>query len=59
MSEALGGPVRLKLSAYAIRTVEHKGGLDAFLLDARDTELTPEVLRLKKRVKKALAGATV
>ena len=59
MSEALGRPVRLKLSAYAIRTVEHKGGLDAFLLDARDTELTPEVLRLKKRVKKALAGATV
>ena len=59
MSEALGGPVRLKLSAYAIRTVEHKGGLDAFLLDARDTELTPEVLRLKKRVKKALAGATI
>ena len=58
MSEALGRPVRLKLSAYAIRTVEHKGGLDAFLLDARDTELTPEVLRLKKRVKKALAGAT-
>ena len=59
MSEALGMSVSLKLSAYAIRTVEHKGGLDAFLLDARDTELTPEVLRLKKRVKKALAGATV
>ncbi|PPR70831.1 MAG: 50S ribosomal protein L28 [Alphaproteobacteria bacterium MarineAlpha3_Bin4] len=59
MSEALGMSVRLKLSAYGIRTVEHKGGLDAFLLDARDTELTPEVLRLKKRVKKALAEATV
>ena len=47
MSEALGEPVRLKLSVYAIRTVEHKGGLDAFLLDASDAELTPEGLRLK------------
>ena len=59
MSEALGKPGRLKLSAYAIRTVEHKGGLDAFLLGARDAELTPEVLRLKKRVKKALSATIV
>jgi len=57
MSAALGKPVKLRLSAYAIRTVEHKGGLDAFLLDARDADLTTEVRRLKKRVQKALAGA--
>ena len=48
-----GRPVRLKVSAYAIRTVERKGGLDAFLLDARDSELTTEIRRLKRRIKKA------
>ncbi len=52
-SEALGKPVRLKVSAYAIRTVERKGGLDAFLMDARTADLTPEIQRLKKRIKKA------
>jgi len=52
-SEALGQGVRLKVSAYAIRTVEQKGGLDAFLLDTQDANLEPEILRLKKRIKKA------
>ena len=52
-SEALGTSVRLKVSSYAIRTVEKKGGLDAFLMDTRDADLTPEILRLKKRIKKA------
>lgn len=57
-SDALGKPVRLKLSAYAIRTVERKGGLDAFLLDARDAGLAPEARRLKRRIKKALSQPT-
>ncbi len=52
-SEALGKSVRLKVSAHAIRTVERKGGLDAFLLDARDSDLTPDIRRLKRRIKKA------
>ncbi|MCH8238191.1 MAG: 50S ribosomal protein L28 [Proteobacteria bacterium] len=52
-SEALGQPIRLKVSAHAIRTVERKGGIDAFLMDARDSELTPEIRRLKRRIKKA------
>jgi len=56
MSEALGTMVRLRLSASALRTVEHKGGLDAFLLDTLDADLTPEFRRLKKRVKKAVAA---
>jgi len=56
MSEALGIMVRLRLSASALRTVEHKGGLDAFLLDTLDADLTPEFRRLKKRVKKAVAA---
>ena len=52
-SEALGKSVRLKLSAYAIRTVERKGGLDAFLLAAHTADLPLEIQRLKKRIKKA------
>ncbi len=52
-SEALGKSVRLKLSVYAIRTVERKGGLDAFLLAARTQDLPTEIQRLKRRIKKA------
>ena len=55
LSEALGTSVRMRLSAAAIRTVEHKGGLDAFLLGTRADNLSPEILRLKKRVKNAIA----
>ena len=53
MSDALGRSVRLRVSTAAIRTVEHKGGLDAFLLDARDSDLNLEMRRLKKRIKSA------
>ena len=55
LSEALGTSVRMRLSAAAIRTVEHKGGLDAFLLGTRADSLSPEILRIKKRVKNAIA----
>jgi len=55
-SDSLGTSVRLRVSAAAIRTLEHKGGLDAFLLDARDADLTVELRRLKKRVKTAVAA---
>lgn len=54
-SQALARPVRLRLTPHAIRTVEQKGGLDAFLLDARDGELEPAILKLKKQIKKAIA----
>ena len=57
MSTVLDEKVRLRHSMSALRTVEHKGGLDAFLLDTRDADLTPEMLRLKKRIKKAQAAA--
>ena len=55
-SDALGTKVRLRLSIHALRTIEYKGGLDAFLVDARDADLAPEVRRIKKRIKKALAA---
>lgn len=54
-SQALARPVRLRLTPHAIRTVEQKGGLDAFLLDARDADLEPAMLKLKKQIKKAIA----
>ena len=56
-SDALGRMVRLKVSVSAIRTVEHKGGLDAFLLDASDADLAPAVVKIKKLVKKAQVKA--
>lgn len=56
MSETLGTMVRLRVSMHALRTIEHKGGLDAFLLDTRSIELTPELRRLKKRIQKAKAA---
>lgn len=57
LSDALGKTVRLRLSVRAIRTIEHKGGLDAYLLDTADAKLPEEALALKRRVKKALAAA--
>ena len=56
LSETLGTMVRLRVSMHALRTIEHKGGLDAFLLDARSTGLSPEVRRLKKRIQRAKAA---
>ena len=55
MSDALGKTVRLRLATNTLRTIEHKGGLDAFLLGARDTKLSLEGRRLKRRIRKALA----
>ncbi|HEB79166.1 MAG TPA: 50S ribosomal protein L28 [Rhodospirillales bacterium] len=53
LSDALGKPVRLRLCNHTLRTIEHKGGLDAFLLGSRNSKLSAEGLRLKRRVKKA------
>ena len=55
MSDSIGETVKLRACTSALRTVEHKGGLDSFLLDTRDVELTTEMLRLKKRIKKIVA----
>ena len=56
MSESLGTTVRLRVSMNALRTIEHKGGLDAFLLDAKAAQLPIELRRLKKRIQKAKAA---
>ena len=49
------GPVRLRLSAAAIRTIEFKGGIDAFVKAMPDSKLSPEIRRLKKRITTAEA----
>ena len=56
LSDVLGESVRLRLSTRALRTVDHKGGLDAFLLDAHTDDLPSDLRRLKKRVQKAIAA---
>lgn len=55
LSDALGQMVRLRLTVHAIRTIEHNGGLDAFLLGTPDSKLTAEARRVKRRIEKAAA----
>lgn len=57
LSDALGTTLRLRVTAHAIRTVEKKGGIDAFLLDAKDDVLSLNARRLKRRVQKATVAA--
>ncbi len=52
-SEALGQTHRLRISAHALRSVDHRGGLDAFLAKARDIELSPKALKIKRDIAKA------
>ena len=56
-SDALGRAVRLRIAASALRSVEHRGGLDAFLLKAADSELSQGARALKREVEKKLAAA--
>ncbi|ALK07854.1 50S ribosomal protein L28 [Blastochloris viridis] len=52
-SDVLGREVRLRVSANAIKTVDHRGGFDAFLVKARAEELSPRALEMKRAVEKA------
>lgn len=54
-SDILGASVRLRISVNGIRTVEHNGGLDAFLLNTPDRRLPTEALELKRRLERAQA----
>lgn len=56
MSEALGRTFRLRISAAALRTVDHRGGLDSFLSVARDTDLSDRARRIKRDIEKAGAA---
>lgn len=57
-SDALRRKVSLRVSTRAMRSVQKNGGLDAYLLSRADAELAPPGLKLKRQVKKALAGSS-
>ncbi len=54
-SESLGRTFRLRISNHALRSVDHRGGLDAFLAKAKDDELSSDALAIKKEIAKAQA----
>jgi large subunit ribosomal protein L28 len=57
ISDALGRKVRLRVSAHGLKSVEHRGGLDAFLLKASDDDLSERCLKLKRELKKTAKAA--
>ncbi|NHO32483.1 50S ribosomal protein L28 [Acetobacter fallax] len=63
LSDILGASVPMRVSTRGLRTIEHNGGLDAFLLDTPNRNLTVEALVIKRRIQRAkakkLAGAAV
>ncbi len=56
MSDVLGRSFKLKISNAALRTVDHRGGFDAFMAKAKDTELSDDALKIKKEIAKATAA---
>jgi len=58
VSEILARAVRLRISAAALRSVEHRGGLDSFLAKAKDDELSQNVRVLKREITKKQTAAT-
>jgi large subunit ribosomal protein L28 len=56
-SEVLGRSVRMRITANALKSVDHRGGFDAFLLAAKDDELSKNALDLKRAIVKKRAEA--
>ncbi|MBL8586973.1 MAG: 50S ribosomal protein L28 [Methylobacteriaceae bacterium] len=57
ISDALGRSVRLRVAAASLRSVEHVGGLDAFLVKSKDEALSPNVRALKREIVKKQAAS--
>lgn len=55
-SDALGRSFKLKISNAALRTVDHRGGFDAFMAKSKDAELSAGALKIKKEIAKAVAA---
>ncbi len=55
-SETLGRGFKFRISAAALRTVDHRGGLDGFMAKAKDVELSDSALKIKKEIAKAQAA---
>lgn len=58
LSDVLGSSVKMRISTHALRSVEHNGGLDSFLVKARDMNLSVRARRLKKLIKKKISEKT-
>jgi len=56
ISDTLETSVKLRISANALRSVDHRGGLDAFLVKAKADDLSPKALELKRKIEKKLAA---
>lgn len=57
MSEVLGRSVRFKVTAHGLKSVDHRGGLDAFLAKAKDADLSVKALEIKRQIAKKIASA--
>ncbi len=55
LSDVLGAKVRMRITTNGLRTIEHNGGLDAYLLSTGASKLTPEIRKLKRQVERAKA----
>ena len=58
-SDTLGRSFKLRVSSHALRSVDHRGGLDAFLARAKDEELSAGALKIKKDIAKAGDAAPI
>jgi large subunit ribosomal protein L28 len=56
MSDAMGLTYRFRISAIALKSVEHRGGLDEYLLKASASELSAKALKLKNSIAKKVAA---
>ena len=59
ISDTLGRSVRARISANALKSVDHRGGLDAFLMKAKDDDLSVKALELKRQIRKKHAAQPV
>ncbi len=59
LSETLGNVIRLRVSARGLRTIEHNGGLDAYLTSTPNSHLTAEAKEIKQRIQKAASAKSV
>ncbi|HEY6918464.1 MAG TPA: 50S ribosomal protein L28 [Tabrizicola sp.] len=57
ISDVLGQSFKFRVTAAALRSVDHRGGLDAYLAKAKDDELSAAALKIKKDIAKAQAAA--
>ncbi|SFO60232.1 LSU ribosomal protein L28P [Cohaesibacter marisflavi] len=58
LSDTLGTGFKMRVSAHALRSVEHRGGLDAFLAKAKEADLSANAQLIKKKIEKAQVAAS-